>query len=288
MYSFQAHTEAIQHFLQLPNGFIATTSADNTSKIWSPSSSNNNWTLVRTYTGHTATIFGIDYIDTDTLITGAYDMSIKIWSITTGLTNKTINATQYVRSLKLLSNGYHLAVGLYGTWMIKIFNINTGSLVSTLTGHTSSVNDLKLISSTLLASASSDQSILIWNLTTYTLKLNLSSHTNDAFSIKMISSSLLASGSWDKSVKLWNITSGALLKTLSNATGSIYWSVDLIDSQTLVSGSMDTSIVIWNVTSGQILKKTSTSFQIRALCVFDVTIGKIQHRVLISFDHFHV
>ena len=79
---------------------------------------------------------------------------IKIWSINTGQTSRTINTGSEVFSLKLLSNGFYLAAGL-GDYKIQILNINTGSLITTLNGHTGRVRDLVLIGN-LLANSSED------------------------------------------------------------------------------------------------------------------------------------
>ncbi len=269
VYSIQAHTASIQRLMSLPNGYVASASVDNTSKIWSLT--NNNWELKRNYTGHTGPIHSIECIGTDAIATGSYDNTIKIWMISTGMTNKTINTTTGVRSLRLLSNGYYLAAGLYSTWKINIYNIHTGDLISILTGHTSSINDLVVISSNLLASSSSDQSIRIWNLTTNTIKFILTGHTDDVFGLKLISATILASGSWDKSIKFWDITTGNSTKTLTNQNGTIYWGIDMLNSQALLSGSMDQSIVFWNLSSYQIINKINTSLQVKVLCVFNST-----------------
>jgi WD40 repeat protein len=271
IYSFQAHTNAINRIKQLPNGYVATIGNDCKCKIWSPSALNAsiyNWTLVRNYTGHTANVFGLDYIDTDTIVTSSSDKTIQIWSIATGSSIRNISiGIHEARALKMLSNGYDLAAGLTSN-NINIYNTNTGTLVTTLTGHTSGLNDLELISSTMLASSGTDNSVRIWDLTSNTLRFNLSGHNATVYGLKRVTSSILASASWDNNVILWDLTSGTNMTTLSNHTNDIFWTVDLLnDNRTLVSASIDKSIILWDILTGNVLKKIVTSIQIKALCV---------------------
>ena len=49
---------------------------------------------------------------------------------------------------------------------IKIWNIDTGECIRTLTGHTNSVYSLQLLANNKLASGSSDATIKIWNVDT--------------------------------------------------------------------------------------------------------------------------
>jgi WD40 repeat protein len=226
--SFQAHSSLISQIIPSPfnHDFVATFSYDGV-KIWNTF----DWTLIQTssYVNH------LEWLDYYTLASaGWYDQTIKIWSITTGQTKRTIYTYGYVRSLKLLNNKIHLAAGSNGD--INIYNINDGSLVSSLKGHTLIVEDLVQISADLLASSSYDYTVRIWNLATNTCKYILTGHTNSVNSLKQITSSILASGSWDNTIKLWDITSGQLIRTLTGHTDSIYWSIDLLNSQTFVSG----------------------------------------------------
>jgi len=269
--SFKAHENQINHIKQLPNGFVATASSDSRCKIWNLT----NLTLIQTYTGHIDEVYGLEYINSYTMASGALspDMTIKIWSIFTGSTNLTIHTGSGVISLKLLSNGFYLACGLV-YHIINIYNINTGSLITNLVGHLNTINDMVLISNDLLASSSGDSSVRIWNLSTNTNKYNMTSHKNSVYGLKLISSDILASGSSDKTVKLWNITSGTLLKTLYNHTSAIVWSVDLLnDGQTLVSGSQDQTIKLWYFNTGQIWQTINTGLKIRSMAVLNSRIG---------------
>jgi hypothetical protein len=254
--SFQAHSNYINRIKQSPfntntnTNYVATCSLDKTVKIWNVSSS-FEWTLLTTYSQHSSDVWALEWLDKDTLASaGSSDRTIKLWSPTTGQTKRTIQTNQYVWSLKLLNTYIHLAAGLGAD--INIYNISDGSLVSSLKGHTSWVNDLVQLNNELLASSSLDKTVRIWNLTTNTCKFNLTGHTYGVRGLKQITPSILASGSLDQTIKLWNITSGQLIRTLTGHTDSIWWSVDLLNNgQTLVSCSYDETIKLWNWSTGE-------------------------------------
>jgi WD40 repeat protein len=144
----------------------------------------------------------------------------------------------------LLENKIHLAAGL-GNGDINIYNINDGSLFSSLKGHTSYVVNIAQINDDTFASSSDDYTVRIWNLSTNTCNFVLKGHSNQVFGLKKITSSILASGSADTTIKLWDITSGQLIRTLTGHTSYIDWSLDLINNgKTLISGSLDQTIKI--------------------------------------------
>ncbi len=245
--SFQAHSNCIYRIKQssFNTNYVATCSSDYTVKIWNVSSSSFDWTLITTYSQHSSYVYGLEWLDNDTLASGSYDQSIKIWSATTGQTKRTIQTNENVLSLRLLNTNIHLAAGLENG-DINIYNINDGNLVSSLKGHTWGVNDLVQLSADLLASSGGDQTVRIWNLTTNTCKFILTGHTNQVYGLKQITPNILASGSNDSIIKLWDLATGQEIRTLTGHTDWIYRSVDLLNSQILVSGSWDQTIKLWN------------------------------------------
>jgi WD40 repeat protein len=103
--SFQAHTSAIRLIKQSPfntnTNYVATCSEDTTIKIWLFYSL-FNWNLIRTYTNHSSGVVALEWLDNDTLASADYQ-TIKIWSLTTGQTKRTINTNGDIYSLKLLN-----------------------------------------------------------------------------------------------------------------------------------------------------------------------------------------
>jgi WD40 repeat protein len=264
--SIQAHSSTVQRIKQLPNGYVATC-GDTTVKIWDPSF--YNWTLIRTYNNYYSTP-AFDYINKDLMISATYYYpGINIWSIGTGETVRTINVVyySYIYSLKMLDNGIHVAIGQYGG--IYVFNINTGSLVYTLSMNYIPIYDIIRVNKGLYASTDYLQ-IHIWSSVTKTIKLSLNGHNNYVYGLKQISSDIIASGSSDTTIKLWNISDGTLIRTLTNHTGSIYYSVELTnDGQTLMSAAYDGTIRFWDWTTGQVVSGIYTGLSIYSLTSLD-------------------
>ena len=168
----------------------------------------------------------------------------------------------------MLPNGVYLAAGLgWPAFNIEVYNINDGSLVMTLVGHTGWLNDLVLISSTIMASSggTADGTIRFWDLTTNTTTFVLAGG-GDVAGLKLIYSDVLASGASDNNVRLWNTTSGQPISVLSGHTFYIIFSVDLLSNgQTLVSGSWDQTLKLWHWSTGQCLITLNTSLTINSL-----------------------
>jgi WD40 repeat protein len=252
----------------LPSGLVITASDDKTCKIWDPSL---NWTLVYTYTNHTSPIYGLEFVNEFTIISGSTNGIIRIWSFNLNITNLTISTSVGIRSLKLLRNCFHLAAGLHNG-DIRIYDIYTGDLITTLRGHKSNVQDLELIAHiNFLASSSSDRTIRLWNLTTNTNVFNLTGHASAVYGLKLMSLGILASGSNDSHIRLWDVSSGELIRSLSNHTRTILWSVDIYRDQILISGSHDKKILLWDFNTGQLIKSIQSKLFIRALAVINVT-----------------
>ena len=274
----------------LPNGFVATGSFDEV-KVWNPIDI-NNWDLIQTYTGHSGQIYSIDYIDKDTLVSGASfveeslvsDFFIHVWSISTGVAKIKFRTENFcygwsVQSLKMLSDGIHLASGLEDG-QIKIWNINDGSLVSILDGDwvgqaigefRNYASDIILINDETLAACFIDGFIRIFDLSSNTLKFNLTDHGSYVISLKMITSEIIASGSVDTTVKLWNTTDGSLIRTLANHTASVYFGVDLFNDQILVSASFDTTLKFWDWNTGELLNTIEADVPITGMVILNQT-----------------
>lgn len=81
-----------------------------------------------------------------------------------------------------------LVIGGSSSGPIQIWDQNYGTLIRTLSGHTNTVNSLKMITNTLLASASSDCTIKLWNVTNGICLRTLTWHTYAVYALEYIKS----------------------------------------------------------------------------------------------------
>ena len=252
---------SVRHIKLLSNNNVAS-SGDMTIKIWDTTT----WSLIQTLSGHTNGIYQIDQIDSDTIVSASWDYTYRVWSISTGAQIKIQTFAYTVFAVKLLKSGL-LAVGSApAPSNLQIFNWTTGNLITTLNGHTNRVNDIEILDSQYIASASWDYNVIIWDLTGLgSLKFNLSGHTDQVLCLKLLSSTLLASGSKDTTIKIWNWNTGSLVQTFTGHTSWIWKSLDIFSENVLISGSTDSTIKFWNITNGSLIESISSSISIMTL-----------------------
>jgi len=140
---------------------------------------------------------------------------------------------------------------------IKIWEVETGRLLRTLTEHTDAVNSVAYSpDGAYLASGSWDCTVKIWEVETGNCIKTLTEHTSAVNSVAYSSDGryLASGGSWDKTIKLWDVASEICIKTFVGHTDSVHSVAYSPDGRYLASGSDDSTIKIWDVASGECLK----------------------------------
>jgi DNA-binding helix-hairpin-helix protein with protein kinase domain len=122
--------------------------------------------LEKTLTGHSSSVWSVAYSpDGQTLASGSFDKTIKLWNIKTGKLLQTLKShSSWVSSVAYSPDGQTVASGSRDS-TIKLWNIKTGNLLQTFTAHSSSVISVAYSpDGQTLASGSSDNTIKIWRL----------------------------------------------------------------------------------------------------------------------------
>lgn len=167
--------------------------------------------------GHTNGIMSLQF-DDQTLITGSYDATVKVWDIKTGEEIRTL--TGHTAGIRCLQFDDSMLITGSLDRTIKMWNWRTGELIRTFNGHSDGVIGLHYADK-LLASGSSDHTIMVHDFNNLK-RVTLRGHTDWVNSVKIdLASRTLFSASDDMTVKLWDLDSHEVIKTYEGHVGQV-------------------------------------------------------------------
>lgn len=147
----------------------------------------------------------------DTLVSGSYDCTVKVWKISTGQTLHTLQGhTMKVYSVVLDPKRNRCISGAMDH-MVKVWSLDDGSVLYNLEGHTSLVGLLAL-EDNFLVSAAADSTLRIWDSVHGHCKNTLSAHTG-AITCFQHDDQKVISGS-DRTLKMWDVRTGECIRDL--------------------------------------------------------------------------
>ncbi|KAI4163143.1 MAG: hypothetical protein LQ342_003271 [Letrouitia transgressa] len=177
--------------------------------------------FVRVLTGHHHSVRAIA-AHADTLVSGSYDCSVRVWKISTGETlHRLTGHSQKVYSVVLDHKRNRCISGSMDN-LVKVWSLDTGSVLFNLEGHSSLVGLLDLQQDRLV-SAAADSTLRIWDPETGHCKSTLSAHTG-AITCFQHDGQKVISGS-DRTLKMWNVTNGKFVKDLLTELSGV-WQVN--------------------------------------------------------------
>ena len=174
--------------------------------------------FIRALTGHQHSVRAIA-AHADTLVSGSYDCTVRVWKISTGETVHRLQGhTQKVYSV-VLDNDRNRCISGSMDNMVKIWSLDTGSVLYTLDGHSSLVGLLDL-NCDRLVSAAADSTLRIWDPREGQCKATLSAHTG-AITCFQHDGDKVISGS-DRTLKMWNVRTGECMKDLLSELSGVW------------------------------------------------------------------
>ncbi|RFU28850.1 hypothetical protein B7463_g7493, partial [Scytalidium lignicola] len=166
--------------------------------------------FVRVLTGHSHSVRAIA-AHQDTLVSGSYDNTVRVWKISTGETLHRLQGhTMKVYSVVLDHKRNRCISGSMDNF-VKIWSLETGACLFTLEGHSSLVGLLDLRDERLV-SAAADSTLRIWDPENGQCKSTLSAHTG-AITCFQHDGQKVISGS-DRTLKMWDVKTGECIKDL--------------------------------------------------------------------------
>ncbi|KAI0477898.1 WD40-repeat-containing domain protein [Xylariaceae sp. FL0804] len=166
--------------------------------------------FIRTLSGHSHSVRAIA-AHADTLVSGSYDNTVRVWRISTGEVMHTLQGhSQKVYSVVLDVKRNRCISGSMDSF-VKIWDLDTGACLYTLQGHTLLVGLLDLRDDRLV-SAAADSTLRIWEPDTGRCMAALTAHTG-AITCFQHDGRKVISGS-DQALKMWDTRTGQCLQDL--------------------------------------------------------------------------
>jgi len=208
--------------------------------------------FLRALTGHHHSVRAIA-AHGDTLVSGSYDSSVRVWRISTGdLLHRLMGHTAKVYSVVLDHERNRCISGSMDN-TVRIWSVETGQQLFHLEGHTSLVGLLDL-GHNRLVSAAADSTLRIWDPENGHCKNTLSAHTG-AITCFQHDDQKVISGS-DRTLKLWNVKTGECVRDLLTDLSGV-WQVKFNERRCVAAVQRDnlTYIEVRNNTYSSAEKK---------------------------------
>ncbi len=258
--TLSGHTSYVYSVAFAPDGkTLASGSDDYTLRLWDVARGKE----LRTLSGHTSYVHSVAFApDGKTLASGSEDNTVRLWRAAEDWRARVVRPgileqlfaggdMKAVCSVCFSPDGQTLASGSHDN-AVRLWRVSDGSLVGTLSGHTSYVYSVAFApDGRTLASGSYDKTVRLWDVASGKELRTLSGHTSYLHSVVFApDGKTLASGSYDATVRLWDVASGKELRTLSGHTATVHYVAFAPDGKTLASGSTDGTIMVWGILPG--------------------------------------
>lgn len=136
----------------------------------------------------------------------------------------------------------------------KIWNVNNGKQIATLSGHTGNILSVKYsFNGQLIATASDDDTAKIWSASTGNLQRTLIGHTDWINDITFSPNDQFVATAGDNTAKIWNVSTGNLQRTLMGHTDFVFGITYSPDGKFIATASFDSTAKIWDSATGNLI-----------------------------------
>ena len=231
---------------------LASGSKDTDISIWS---SNRHLFKI---TGHTSSVTSLAFSHHGNgLITSSSDLTIKSWTLHENCTysaNWTTKAHEKDINRVIVNQTLKIIVSASQDKTIKVWNLEDGTNIATLSGHKRSVWDVKISpDNDLLISASADKTIRVWSLKDYECLRTYEGHCGSILSCVFVDNGRFVANSTSDGIVTFldlrdKLKSGTLV-----AHDDKIWTLECVEGKLLTTGE-DGRIKLWENCDEKLLK----------------------------------
>ena len=150
-----------------------------------------------------------------TLATAGPDRTARVTDIESGKQLHRLEHPAVAMGVIFTPDGRQLVSGCHDS-EIRVWELETGKLARTISGHRGSVNDFDFSpDGKLLASSSSDRTVRVWDFESGQLVASLQGHRQAIYGVRFSpDGTRIASTGWDAAIKIWDVKTHQEIQTL--------------------------------------------------------------------------
>ncbi|RNA33216.1 transducin beta 3 [Brachionus plicatilis] len=237
--------------------YLASSSKDNTIRLWSIDSELNTFECILVCRGHTQDVgaLAFSHLGLQYLISGSIDTTIKSWKILIDKKNSqfkmdaqfTIKAHEKdINSVCVSANDKLIASGSSDK-TAKVWDSSDGICLGVLRGHKRGVWCVQFSTvDQLLVTSSADGTIKLWSLGDFSCVKTFEGHSTSVLRVSFLNNGTqLISSASDGLVKLWNIKTNECVGTFDEHEDKVWALSGTKDETQFVSGGADGKLIVW-------------------------------------------
>jgi len=205
--------------------------------------------------------------DSEKVVSGGYDKTIKIWEVHSGRAIRTIRAASSVLSVAFSPCGRYILCASNDK-LIKLWDADTGEEIREFQGHSYTVSCAVFTpDGRQIISGSDDNTVKIWDAASGR-EIKTLEHQNSVKSVAVSSDGKLlvtnSIGRRSGNIKLWDISTGNEIRSFSYSHDYISVAISP-DSKYISVGSHSRDVSIWEPDTGREIKIPEVSDEVSAV-----------------------
>lgn len=259
-FTLSGHTDSVTDVAFSPDGTrLATTSMDNTVKVWDTQTGQ----VLSTFADHSRGVQAVAFSpDGARLATGGDDGFIIVWNVESGSrlgVFKDDNGA--IQGLAFSPDNVHLAAA-YDDFTVRIWNTTTRRSLYRLFGHEGPLTDVAFSpDGVYFATSAEDGRIIVWDMETGSPVYPINPDEGEPVTINAIAfspdGSRIAAANDDGTAKVWDYKTGELVLAVFGHTRRVLDVAYTSDGTRLATAGGDGTFKVWQADSGRVLYSLS-------------------------------
>lgn len=225
--TLRGHPDGASAVARLDGRRVISASDDGTLRVWDVESG----IALAVLAGHTAGVVAVARLDERRVVSGSLDGTLRVWDLERSATLLTLEGHPGA-----LARPAWRAWGGEGIWAvarldarrvvagssdghIRVWDVESGTALARLEGHTGTIQALAPLDERRLISASYDSTLRIWDLESGATLARLEGHTASVFAVVPLDARRVVSASNDETLRVWDVEAGASLLDPDGLTG---------------------------------------------------------------------